>query len=205
MRKKYSGQFVAVFVGIGLFVLHGIANADEPKSTAKKSESQTAESGKRRLTVSSAVSDEPSKEQLEREKAFGELMSGATLEGHFTAGSKRDDGKLGSPEKYTLGKVTKFKDDLWTFETRIQYGQHDVKLPLTIRVVWSGDTPVITLDKFAVPGFGTFTCRVMIFNKQYAGMWDGGNHGGLMFGKVVKAEKKEVDAKPSDKSVESKK
>jgi hypothetical protein len=147
---------------------------------------------------SARSSAEPSKEQLEREKAFGELMSGAVLEGNFTT-KGADAKKLPSPEKYTLGKVTKQKDDVWLFEARIQYGKHDVTLPLPLRVVWSGDTPVITLDKFLVPGFGTFTCRVMIYDNQYAGMWDGGNHGGLLFGKISKPDEKKAEEKKNIK------
>jgi hypothetical protein len=137
--------------------------------------------------------------QAAREEAFGKLMSGATLEGQFSA-RDRADGKLAS-DKYTLGKVTKVagEQDLRNFETRIEYGGKDITVPIAVRVVWSGDTPVITLDKLTIPGAGTFTSRVMIFNNQYAGMWDGGgNHGGLMFGKITpttaenKAEKKEA-------------
>lgn len=126
--------------------------------------------------------------QAAREEAFGKLMSGATLEGQFTA-RDRADGKLAN-DKYTLGKVTKVagEKDLWNFETRIQYGGKDITVPIAVRVIWSGDTPVITLDKLLIPGAGTFTSRVMIFNNQYAGMWDGGgNHGGLMFGKITPA------------------
>jgi hypothetical protein len=135
-----------------------------------------------------AADDEAAKAQAAREAAFGKLMSGATLEGQFTARDK-GDGKLPNPEKYTLGTVTKVKDDLWTFQTRIQYGNHDVQVPLTLRVIWAGDTPVITLDKLDVPGLGKFTARVMIFNSQYSGMWDGGgNHGGLLFGRVIPAK-----------------
>ena len=141
---------------------------------------------------------DPAAEQAAREEAFGKLMSGATLEGQFTA-RDRADGKLAS-DKYTLGKVSKVADskDTWNFETRIQYGGKDITVPIAVRVVWSGDTPVITLDKLLIPGAGTFTARVMIFNNQYAGMWDGGgNHGGLMFGKVTAAtgEKKPEEKK----------
>ncbi|MGC4006317.1 MAG: hypothetical protein QM811_25630 [Pirellulales bacterium] len=140
------------------------------------------------------------KDQAAREEAFGKLMSGATLEGQFTA-RDRGDGKLPAAEKYTLGKVTKLKDDLWNFETRIQYGGRDVTVPLALRVVWSGDTPVITLDDLAIPGMGSFTCRVMIFNNQYAGMWDGkNNHGGLLFGKVIAADAKKVESKEAPKT-----
>ncbi len=137
-------------------------------------------------------------EQAAREEAFGKLMSGATLEGQFTA-RDRADGKMAN-DKYTLGKVSKVADskDTWNFQTRIEYGGKDFTVPIAVRVVWSGDTPVITLDKMAIPGAGTFTARVMIFNNQYAGMWDGsGNHGGLMFGKITaaNAEKKDEEKK----------
>ncbi len=125
------------------------------------------------------------------ERKFAETMSNATLVGHFT--SKDEEAKLPKTEKYTLGKVAKVKDDLWLFEARIQYGTHDVTLPLTLRVLWAGDTPVITLDKFPVPGFGKFTCRVMVFDDQYAGTWDGGDHGGHLFGRVTRPDPKKID------------
>jgi hypothetical protein len=142
-----------------------------------------------------AKSKTPKREELE--KAFAERMSGAALVGHFTDRT-RENAKLPREEKYTLGKVSKLTGDYWLFSARIQYGEHDVTLPLSLRVVWAGDTPVITLDKAPIPGFGTFTCRVMIFGDQYAGTWDGGDHGGHLFGKIVRADKKD-DAPPAPK------
>ena len=133
----------------------------------------------------------------ELEKAFAEKMSGAALVGHFTDRT-RENAKLPREEKYTLGKVSKLAGDHWLFSARIQYGDHDVTLPLSLRVVWAGDTPVITLDKAPIPGFGTFTCRVMIFGDQYAGTWDGGDHGGHLFGKIVRGDKKD-EAPPAPK------
>ena len=53
----------------------------------------------------------------------------------------------------------------------------------------------LAVDKTPVPGFGTFTCRVMIFEDQYAGTWDGANHGGHLFGKVVRAGEEDAKAK----------
>ena len=150
-----------------------------------------------------AKPDQPNRGELER--AFAMKMSNASLVGHFTD-RKREGAPLPKEEKYTLGKVAKLQDDYWLFEARIQYGEHDVKLPLRLRVVWAGDTPVITLDKMPIPGFGAFTCRVMIFGDQYAGTWDGGDHGGHLFGKVVPAENKEADAiAPTKDGRESKK
>lgn len=124
--------------------------------------------------------------QEELEKQFAARMSGAMLVGHYTVG---DEGEV-SPkeEKYTLVKVSKLKDDLWLFQARIQYGKNDVTLPLPLRVKWAGDTPVITLDDVPVPGFGTFSARVVIHRNQYAGTWGDKNHGGQLFGKVVPPE-----------------
>jgi hypothetical protein len=137
-----------------------------------------------------AAPQPPTQAQLEEQ--FGKLMSGATMTGHYTVAGQAADA-LPKEEKYTLGKVAKVKDDLWLFQVRIQYGDHDVQVPLPIRVKWAGDTPVITLDKVPVPGLGTFSARVVIHDGKYAGTWGGGDHGGLLFGRITPAAKAEND------------
>lgn len=123
------------------------------------------------------------------EKQFEETMSGCTMVGFFTTHGNAKPDKPLTEERYTIAKVTKVKDDLWEFQARIQYGKHDATLPLTLEVKWAGDTPVITLTDFAVPGFGTFTCRVLVFRDQYCGTWDAGDHGGHLFGRIERAKK----------------
>lgn len=144
------------------------------------------------VQIGAAAQAKPSQEELE--KKFGEMLSGATLKGSFTV-----TGKDGAPkaEKYTLGKVAKTANgDYWLFQARIQYGENDVTLPLTLQVKWAGDTPVIIVDKLPVPPLGVYTARVMFYGNQYAGTWDGGDHGGQLFGEVVPAEKD--GEKPAD-------
>ncbi|MGD9720860.1 MAG: hypothetical protein AB7O59_14310 [Pirellulales bacterium] len=136
-----------------------------------------------------AAPDAPPADQEELDKKFAELMSGATLAGRFTTRDQTGEHPL-KEDRYTLGKVHKLENGLWSFETRIQYGDHDVKLPLALQVKWAGNTPVITLDNVLVPGLGTFTSRVLVYGDEYAGTWSGGDHGGHMFGKIIKAEKK---------------
>ena len=125
----------------------------------------------------------PNREELE--KQFAETMTGTTFVGHYTLGEIKPDTKL-PEERYTITKASKLKDDYWLIQTRIQYGDHDVNLPLPLRVIWSGDTPVITLDEVPVPGLGTFTARVLIYKNQYAGTWSGKDHGGHLFGRIEK-------------------
>ena len=144
-----------------------------------------------------AAADAPAPSQQEMEKQFAETMSGATLVGRFTLGPVTDQPL--KEDRYTLGKVEKLKNGLWSFETRIQYGDHDVKVPLALEVKWAGDTPVITLTDLLVPGLGKFTARVLVYRGEYAGTWSGGDHGGQLFGKIEKAKASDAGEKSSAK------
>ena len=135
------------------------------------------------LFVAGALAQESQPALTPAEKEFQESMSGVTLNGHYT----REDGSGLSSDKYTIESVTKVKGDLWRFATRVQYGGHDVKMPVELQVKWAGDTPVITLTNAAVGGMGSFTVRIVVYKGQYAGTWSSAKgHGGMMFGTIVK-------------------
>jgi hypothetical protein len=135
------------------------------------------------LIVASGLAQESQPTLNPLEKAFEQSMSGVTLAGHFT----RQGGTGLSDDKYNIDKVTKVKDDLWRFDTRIQYGGNDVKMPVSLHVKWAGDTPVLFLTDEAIAGMGKFTVRIVIYDGHYAGTWSGGKgHGGQMFGDIVK-------------------
>jgi hypothetical protein len=126
--------------------------------------------------------------QAELEEGLVEMLSGATLEGSFTStGEGRDPTKL-SREKYTLGEVKKLQGNLWQIPARIQYGEHDVTIPLALPVEWAADTPVIVVDNVGLPGFGAVSARVMFFADHYAGYWKHGEHGGHLFGTISRGE-----------------
>jgi hypothetical protein len=136
------------------------------------------------IAIVAAVACAHSQDLTPAEKDFEQMLSGATLSGHFTRG---EGGQL-SKDEYVIEKVTKVKDDLWRFETRIRYGGKEVTAPLVLPVKWAGDTPVITLTDMTLPGLGTFTARVVLYRGQYAGLWSGKGHGGgQLFGRIVKS------------------
>ena len=133
---------------------------------------------------------EASRQTLDKqalEKRFSETLSGAALVGTYSVIGKNED-RPPRPERYELQSVKKLegREDFWVFTARIKYGQKDVKLPLALKVLWAGDTPVITLTDFTIPGLGTFTARVMIYGDRYAGTWQHGEAGGHMWGRIVK-------------------
>jgi hypothetical protein len=150
----------------------------------------------------------PAPRQAELEAALVKMLSGATLEGSFTStGAGRDPTKL-SREKYTLGEVKKVHGNIWLIPARIQYGEHDVTLPIPVPIQWAGDTPVIVVDNVTLPGFGTVSARVMFFADHYAGYWQHGSHGGHLFGVIRRdaqpdATRPAPAADPTDSSLDS--
>jgi hypothetical protein len=128
--------------------------------------------------------------QAKLEAGLSKMLSGATLEGSFTNTSSGSDPTKLSKEKYTLGDVKKMSGDLWQFPTRIEYGGKDIALPIVLPIRWAGDTPIVTVDDLALPGFGTVSARVMFFEGHYAGYWKHGKHGGHLFGVIHPANEK---------------
>ncbi|MDB6131335.1 MAG: hypothetical protein JWM04_2442, partial [Verrucomicrobiales bacterium] len=46
-------------------------------------------------------------------------------------------------------------------------------------------TAVLLVDKLQMPGGGTYSARVLIYGKTYAGSWKGGGHSGLLNGVII--------------------
>lgn len=118
------------------------------------------------------------------EKQFQDAMNNVKLVGYYTSG---DSAEL-HDDSYVIERISKIKEDTWRFDARILYNKKDFKVAMNLPVKFAGDTPVISLTNFAVPGFGTFTARVVLYNGSYAGTWGGAGHGGTLFGKIVKNE-----------------
>jgi hypothetical protein len=122
-------------------------------------------------------------EQEAREEAFAELLTGARLSGWFTDDRRPDGPPLA--DSYVIARAEKADGERWLFRARV--GETGLEVPLYLDVRWAGDTPVITLDRLAIPGMGTFDARVLFHGKSYAGVWRGEDHGGEMAGRIERA------------------
>lgn len=149
---------------------------------------------------SAAHEKQPSKKtdkagrQKELEVEFQKMLSGSVLKGMFQM-VKGDEGLAGKapladarPEEYTIGKVSKASGDYWIITAKIKYEEREANIPITVRVVWAEDTPIITLDKVAIPGLGTYSARVMVYRNFYAGTWFGDCYGGILSGQITRPE-----------------
>ena len=123
----------------------------------------------------------------DRERAFTERMRNAVLVGHFTLeGRERRDGL---PERYEISSVTKLDGDRWRFNARVEYGRVDTTLPVVVPLVWAGDTPMVSITDVDLPGLGeAFSARVLFYDDRYAGTWDHGDYGGMMYGTIEHEE-----------------
>ena len=148
----------------------------------------------------------PVEELSERERAFVERMRNVDLVGHFTIeGLDRIEGldevegaenvrADRNPERYEIASVAKLEGegDRWRFDVRVVYMTVDVTLPVVVPIVWAGDTPMVSITNFAIPGLGDqFGARVLFYDERYAGTWDHGPYGGLMYGTIEPAASRE--------------
>ena len=132
-----------------------------------------------------AVDTAAAADQKDREQKLAEYLSGIKFVGKFTIDGKKEAAP--KTEEYTISKCEKLSEaDMYRMTARIKYGDVDSEVPLDLKILWSGNTPVITLDAFWIPGMGTFNARVLIDSGRYAGTWQHGEVGGHMFGLLKK-------------------
>jgi hypothetical protein len=139
-----------------------------------------------------AKSAMPSREELI--KKLEADLTNVKLTGTFTITGRED--RPPRPEEYTINSAVKLPDgDMWLINARIKYGDKDTTIPMPLEIKWAGDTPVITLTDLAIPGLGTFTSRVVLYDGRYAGTWQHGQVGGHLFGKIEKAKEGKAETK----------
>ena len=122
----------------------------------------------------------------ELERQFNERMRGSSLVGYFTVDGRAK--RAPDEDRYDIASVAKVADDRWRFNVRMRHGNLDITLPVVVPVKWIEDTPVVTLTDWNIPSLGTFTCRVLFHGDRYAGTWQHGPVGGLMYGRIEKQQ-----------------
>ena len=122
-----------------------------------------------------------SQEELERE--FEELLQGSDMIGYFTVTGMDLPAQ---EDSYSVSKLEKMEDGRWLFTASMSYGDNTIAIPMPFDVIWSGDTPVITVSDQLIEGLGTFSARVLIYDGLYAGTWKHDAFGGHMWGKIEK-------------------
>lgn len=181
---------LALILAVAAVAADSPPEGDETRSSKRDDAKEEAKASR---DSEDATGKEAAAQQRKLEEAFKESLTSATLDGRWYV---IRDGELGEErtEKYSISTVSKnpLVRDGWLILARVEYGDRDVTLPVPVHVKWAGDTPVIQVTDAGLPGLGTYTARVMIYNGCYAGTWFGSGHGGILSGKIVKTEKKKA-------------
>ena len=129
----------------------------------------------------------PTKEQI---KDLEKMLTGAKLVGQFTVTGKGE--KPLSKDEYKIITAQKVEEgDMWLIVAK--YGKTDSQYPIPLEIKWAGDTPVISLTKLTIPGLGTFSSRVVLYEGRYAGTWQHDKVGGHLFGTIERADEEKKD------------
>jgi hypothetical protein len=166
-------QTLTVFLWLGVA---GLVFADEPAKPASS----------------------PTPEMI---KKLTEDLTNVKLIGSFTISGREN--QTPKAEEYTITSALKLPEgDTWMIKARIKYGDKDVTAPIPLEIKWAGDTPMITLTNLEIPGLGTFSSRVVIYEGRYAGTWQHDKIGGHLFGRIEKSAAEtgtKPEAKPAGK------
>ena len=159
--------------------------AQSPAAQSPADAPPTAESGtENEKSEPDNAESATAKDESTRETRLAEYLNGCEFVGRFTLDG-RDEGTL-KEEEYTISRCEKLPaDDMYRMTARIRYGDVNSEVPLDVKILWSGETPVITLDSFWIPGMGTFSSRVLIHRDRYSGTWQHDDKGGHLFGRIV--------------------
>src|SRR5688572_17636355 len=168
----------AILLLVSLLVLAtpGVVRPAEPAEPGKP-----AEPAARAEPAAAPLQGE---DRAAREKWIAELLTNVELVGSYTT-----DGREQAPreDRYTILKAAKGEGENWVITAKVGYKGMTVPVNFTVPVKWAGDTPMIHMTDQNIPGMGAFTVRLMFYGKHYAGTWSGGDHGGLMWGRIERA------------------
>lgn len=119
------------------------------------------------------------------EERFKALFTKATLSGRS---APLTDGVLGEEktgDKYSIVSATKGSGDAWTVNARMKYRDQEMIIPVPVQMKFVGDVAILEVNNLMIPDGGTYTARLMIYDRTYSGTWKGPRGGGMIYGTIT--------------------
>jgi len=148
-------------------------------------EEATAPADKPADVSTSATTKTPTLLPADPEERFKALLTKASLAGRW---APLKDGELGEEkngDKYGIVSVVKREGENWIVNAKLKYRDQELVLPIPVQVKFAGDTAILVVDKLAIPGGGTYSARLMFYQRTYSGTWSGGRLGGMLYGTIT--------------------
>ncbi len=133
------------------------------------------------------TADSPKTLPADPEERFRVLFTKAFLSGRW---APLKDGVLGdekSGDKYNIVSVTKGEGENWTVNAKLDYQGREFVMPIPVRMKFTGDTAILVVDNLMIPNGGTYSARLMIYERTYSGTWKSARGGGMLYGTISTA------------------
>jgi hypothetical protein len=150
-----------------------------------------------------AIAAQAPPDRAELERALHETLDGARLVGQFTVVGADGVSRPPQTEQYAVSKLERGEDGSWVFNVSMSYGAQQHTMPVPVTIEWAGSTPMITMTEQTIPGLGTFTARVLLYQGLYSGTWKHGQFGGHMYGRIEPAAAAAEPAQPSSTAADA--
>jgi len=119
------------------------------------------------------------------EERFKAVFTKATLSGRW---APLKDGLLGEErggDKYNIVSAIKGEGETWIISAKMKYGDREFVMPIPVKMKFVGDVAILTVDNLAIPNGGTYTARLIIYERTYSGTWKGQRGGGMLYGTIT--------------------
>jgi hypothetical protein len=180
MKNKSLPFLLLLFISLSGFAAFG----QDQKKAAPGKESKT-DQGK----IEDEVKPADSAQKLlpaDPEERFKVLFTKSYLSGRWAS---LKDGALGEEktgDKYYIVSAVKGTGDNWTVNARMKYRDQEITMPIPVQMKFTGDVAILEVNNLAIPGGGTYTARLLIYEQTYSGTWKGQRVGGMLYGTITR-------------------
>jgi len=139
-------------------------------------------------TTEAAPKAAPKPLPTDPEERFKFLFTKSYLSGRW---APLRDGVLGDErggDKYNIISAVKGDGDNWVISAKIKYGNQEFVMPIPVKMRFTGDVAILTVDNLQIPNGGTYTARLLIYERTYSGTWKGQRGGGMLYGTITHDE-----------------
>jgi len=181
--KIKAPQFFAILTTALCLSITPHARAQD-KTTEPSKEPKSKSTAKKADDASKPVGGTQKPLPSDPEERFKALFTKAALSGRW---APLKDGELGDErpgDKYEIVNVVKGSGDKWTVNAKMKYRDREVVMPIPVEIKYSGDTTILTVDNLSIPNGGTYTARLLIYERTYSGTWKGQRGGGMLYGTI---------------------
>jgi hypothetical protein len=163
-------------------VNHRAVGQDQTKAEpGKEAKANQGKTGNAASSASSGQKPLP----VDPEERFKVLFTKSYLSGRWAPLKNGTLGDERSGDKYNIVSAVKGKGDNWIVNAGLKYRDKEIVLPIPVQMKFAGDVAILEVNNLGIPGGGTYSARLLIYERTYSGTWKGPRGGGMLYGTIT--------------------